>query len=165
MLYEVITTVHETVSEGNYVFSRNSIVLGSNVAADLGGAEVGDSVKVLVVDRFGEDQIRRFTVVITSYSIHYTKLYDGVAVAPPGPHPGGAGDVDPDQHGQLPLFPEDLDVRVAGARGDVPVDVADVVAEHVLAQIREIEPVAAKQRPVVAVQHAVEPTDDSYNFV
>jgi len=56
------STVHETVSEGNYVFSRNSIVLGSNVAADLGGAEVGDSVKVLVVDRFGEDQIRRFTV-------------------------------------------------------------------------------------------------------
>ena len=56
------STVHETVSEGSYVFSRNSIVLGSNVANDLGGAEVGDSVKVLVVDRFGEDQIRRFTV-------------------------------------------------------------------------------------------------------
>ncbi|MGB0855529.1 MAG: ABC transporter permease, partial [Nitrosopumilus sp.] len=56
------STVHETVSEGSYVFSRNSIVLGSNVARDLGGAEVGDSIKVLVVDRFGEDQIRRFTV-------------------------------------------------------------------------------------------------------
>jgi lipoprotein-releasing system permease protein len=56
------STVHETVSEGNYVFSRNSIVLGSNVAKDLGGAEVGDNVKVLVVDRYGEDQIRRFTV-------------------------------------------------------------------------------------------------------
>ena len=56
------STVHETVSEGSYVFSRNSIVLGSNVATDLGGAKVGDSVKVLVVDRFGEDQIRRFTV-------------------------------------------------------------------------------------------------------
>ena len=56
------STVHETVSEGTYVFSRNSIVLGSNVARDLGGAQVGDSVKVLVVDRYGEDQIRRFTV-------------------------------------------------------------------------------------------------------
>ena len=52
------STVHETVSEGNYVFSRNSIVLGSNVANDLGGAEVGDSVKVLIVDRYGEDQIK-----------------------------------------------------------------------------------------------------------
>ena len=56
------STVHETVSEGNYVFSRNSIVLGSNVAKDLGGAQVGDSIKVKVVDRWGEDQIRRFTV-------------------------------------------------------------------------------------------------------
>jgi len=56
------STVHETVTEGSYVFSRNSIVLGSNVARDLGGAEVGDSVKVLVVDRYGQDQIRRFTV-------------------------------------------------------------------------------------------------------
>jgi len=56
------STVHETVSDGSYVFSRNSIVLGSNVANDLGGAEVGDSVKVLVVDRYGQDQIRRFTV-------------------------------------------------------------------------------------------------------
>ena len=56
------STVHETITEGNYVFSRNTIVLGSNVARDLGGAQVGDSVKVLVVDRYGQDQIRRFTV-------------------------------------------------------------------------------------------------------
>ena len=56
------STVHETIEDGSYVFSRNSIVLGSNVARDLGGAQVGDSVKVLVVDRWGEDQIRRFTV-------------------------------------------------------------------------------------------------------
>ena len=33
-----------------------------DVANDLGGAQVGDSVKVLVVDRWGEDQVRRFTV-------------------------------------------------------------------------------------------------------
>ena len=56
------STVHETISEGSYVFSRNSIVLGSNVAKDLGGAQVGDSVKVLVVNRYGQDEIRRFTV-------------------------------------------------------------------------------------------------------
>ncbi len=56
------STIHETISEGSYVFSRNSIVLGSNVARDLGGAEVGDSVKVLIVDRYGQDEIRRFTV-------------------------------------------------------------------------------------------------------
>jgi len=58
----IASTVHETISEGSYVFSRNSIVLGTSVAKDLGGAQVGDSVKVLIVDRWGEDQIRRFTV-------------------------------------------------------------------------------------------------------
>ncbi len=56
------STVYTTISDGSYVFSRNSIVLGSNVARDLGGAQVGDSVKVLVVDRWGQDQIRRFMV-------------------------------------------------------------------------------------------------------
>ncbi len=56
------STVHETIADGSYVFSRNSIVLGTSVAEDLGGAQVGDSVKVLVVDRYGQDQIRRFIV-------------------------------------------------------------------------------------------------------
>ena len=56
------STVHQTIADGTYVFSRNSIVLGSNVAENLGNAQVGDSLKVLVVDRWGEDQIRRFTV-------------------------------------------------------------------------------------------------------
>ena len=59
----IASTVHETISDGSYVFSRNSIVLGKSVAEDLGGAQVGDSVKVLVVDRWGQDQIRRFNVV------------------------------------------------------------------------------------------------------
>jgi lipoprotein-releasing system permease protein len=56
------STAHETVSEGQYVFSRNSMVVGANVADDLGGAQVGDSVKMKIVDRFGKDQIRRFIV-------------------------------------------------------------------------------------------------------
>lgn len=56
------STVHETVVDGSYVFSRNSIVLGSHVAEDLGGAQIGDSIKVLIADRSGVDQVRRFTV-------------------------------------------------------------------------------------------------------
>jgi len=56
------STVHETVAEGQYVLNRNSIVLGTNVARDLDNAQVGDSIKLLIVDRWGEDQIRRFTV-------------------------------------------------------------------------------------------------------
>lgn len=56
------STVHETVNDGSYVFARNSVVLGSNVARDLGGAVVGDSLKMLVVDRWGQEQVRRFVV-------------------------------------------------------------------------------------------------------
>ena len=56
------STIHETVTDGSYVFSRNSIVLGTTVARDLGGATVGDSIKVMVMDRWGQEQIRRFTV-------------------------------------------------------------------------------------------------------
>ncbi len=56
------STVHETVSEGQFVFSRNSIVLGSNVARDLGGAQVGDTLDLKIVDRWGEDRIKSFIV-------------------------------------------------------------------------------------------------------
>lgn len=56
------STVHNTVTEGQYVYSRNSIVLGSSVAGDLGGAQVGDSVKLKIVDRYGQDQLKRFIV-------------------------------------------------------------------------------------------------------
>ncbi len=56
------STVHNTVTEGQYVYSRNSIVLGSSVAADLGGAQVGDSVKLKIVDRYGQDKLKRFIV-------------------------------------------------------------------------------------------------------
>jgi len=56
------STVHNTVNEGQYVYSRNSIVLGSSVAGDLGGAQVGDSVKLKIVDRYGQNQLKRFIV-------------------------------------------------------------------------------------------------------
>lgn len=56
------STVHTTVTDGQYVFSRNSIVVGSVVARDLGGVQVGDNVKLGVTDRYGQDQTRRFIV-------------------------------------------------------------------------------------------------------
>lgn len=57
-----VSTVDQTVTEGQYVFSRNSIVVGSLVARDLGGVKVGDNLQVQVTDRRGEDQVRRFLV-------------------------------------------------------------------------------------------------------
>ena len=56
------STVHNTVSEGQYVFSRNSIVVGSVVAEDLGNVIVGDNIRIKVIDRHGKDQLKRFYV-------------------------------------------------------------------------------------------------------
>lgn len=56
------STAHQTVSEGNYVYARNSIVLGASVSRDLGDVRLGDSLQVGVIDRWGQDQVRRFIV-------------------------------------------------------------------------------------------------------
>ncbi|MFM9875736.1 MAG: ABC transporter permease [Nitrosarchaeum sp.] len=62
-IQDILTsTVHETVSDGQYVYSRNSIVLGNIVAKDLGNAQVGDSLQLKIVDRYGQDQIKTFVV-------------------------------------------------------------------------------------------------------
>lgn len=62
-----VSTIHDTVGDGQFVFARNSIVLGARVARDLGGVQVGDDVKLKFVDRNGVDQLKRFVVTgITS---------------------------------------------------------------------------------------------------
>ncbi len=67
--------------------------------------------------------------------------------------------VEQEPRGDLALLVVLAHVGRLQPRGDVPVDVPDVVAVHVLAQVGEVEAVAAKERPVVAVQHAVEAAD------
>lgn len=54
--------IHRTVTEGEYVTARNSMVLGAVVARDLGGVGVGDSVRIKITDRWGQEQMRRFPV-------------------------------------------------------------------------------------------------------
>lgn len=63
-----VSTAHETVTDGQYVFSRNSVVVGSRVVKDLGNVKVGDSLEIKITDRRGEDQVRRFLVtgIVTS---------------------------------------------------------------------------------------------------
>jgi len=83
------STIHTTVGDGQYVYSRNSIVVGESVASDLGGCSsggsvnpefddptatrdidvgecqpvrVGDSVKLTITDQWGFDQKKRFVV-------------------------------------------------------------------------------------------------------
>ena len=47
-----------------------------------------------------------------------------------------------------------LDQRAPGAGGRLPVDVLDVVAEHVLAQVVEVHAAAAVDRAVLAVDQS-----------
>ena len=56
------STVHRTVVDGEYVFARNSMVVGSIVARDLGDVQVGDGLKIKIVDRWGQDRLKRFVV-------------------------------------------------------------------------------------------------------
>lgn len=56
------STIHTTVVDGEYILSRNSMVVGSIVARDLGGVGVGDSLRIKIVDRWGQDQIKRFLI-------------------------------------------------------------------------------------------------------
>ncbi len=56
------SAAHETISDGQYVFSRNSIVLGSWIARELGDLQPGERVKLKVVDRWGQDQTKQFII-------------------------------------------------------------------------------------------------------
>ena len=61
------STMDQTVGDGQYVSYRNSVVLGALVDRDLGYPQVGDSVKLKFKDQFGNDILRRLTIVgITS---------------------------------------------------------------------------------------------------
>lgn len=60
---DILTSaVHEHVSDEQFISSRSSIVLGQMVARDLGNLQVGDKVDVKIVDRWGNDKIKQFTV-------------------------------------------------------------------------------------------------------
>ena len=59
--------------------------------------------------------------------------------------------VDDEQHGVPARRHVALDQRTAGAGGRLPVDVLDVVAEHVLAEVVEVHAAATMDRAVLAV--------------
>jgi hypothetical protein len=59
----------------------------------------------------------------------------------------------------LAVFGEHAHVRRLQPRRDVPVDVAHVVVVLVLAQVGQVQPAAAHQGAVVALQQAVQPAD------
>ena len=54
--------IHTTVSEGQYVYARNSIVVAETVSNDLGGVRVGDNIRLIMTNQWGEDTSKRFVV-------------------------------------------------------------------------------------------------------
>ena len=56
------STVHTTISDGQYVYARNSIVVGETVSQDLGGVKVGDNIKLILTNQWGIEESKRFIV-------------------------------------------------------------------------------------------------------
>ena len=77
-----------------------------------------------------------------------------------GPKPIDARPVEQEPRRQLAILGVLPDERRVHPRGHVPVDVADVVARLVLAEVEEVQADAAERRAVVALEQAVEAADD-----
>ena len=71
----------------------------------------------------------------------------------------GTAEVGEEPGGHFPVLLEFAHMRHLQARSDVPVDVAHVVPGLVLVQVGEVHAEAAKERPVVPLQHAFETPD------
>ena len=79
--------------------------------------------------------------------------FDGAEGHRPGP-------VKQEPRGELAIFHEVPDEKLVHPSGDVPVDVADVVAPLVAAQVEEVGAVAPQQRSVIALEPPVETPDN-----
>jgi len=56
------STIYTTISDGQYVYARNSIVVGETVSQDLGGISVGDNIKLKITNQWGIEESKRFMV-------------------------------------------------------------------------------------------------------
>ena len=68
-----------------------------------------------------------------------------------------AGEIDGEHDGELALFDEALDERLARAGGHVPVDGAHVVARLVLAHVGELDAAALEGRVVLSGEQPLHP--------
>ena len=56
------STLYQTV-RGQYVSSKDTIVLGDLVDRDLGYPKIGDTVKIKLKDKYGQDVTKRLVIV------------------------------------------------------------------------------------------------------
>lgn len=66
--------ISQALVDGQFVFSRNSAVIGSLLAEELGGVKVGDSIKLKVVNSMGRDSMRNFIVTGIAGSYGFSGL-------------------------------------------------------------------------------------------
>ena len=57
-----VSELYKTVIDGEFVYSSNSIVVGSLVAEDLGGVQVGDTLKLIITNRVDEEISENFVI-------------------------------------------------------------------------------------------------------
>ena len=57
-----VSKLYNTVIDGEFVYSSNSIVVGSSVAEDLGGVQVGDTLKLIITNRVDEEISEHFVI-------------------------------------------------------------------------------------------------------
>ena len=65
-------------------------------------------------------------------------------------------DIDHQQDGQFALLGEELDVRLAGARGDIPIDGADIIARHIVSNTIEIHAAALEDAGIAPGQRVID---------
>src|ERR671929_1342226 len=72
----------------------------------------------------------------------------------------GGAQVEQKPGGDIAIFDILADVRGRQARGDVPINIANIISGLILAQIGKIHSVAVKEAAVIALQQAIQPADD-----
>ena len=69
-------------------------------------------------------------------------------------------EVEQKPRGDLAIFDVLPDVRRVHARGDIPIDVANIVFGLIFAQIGKVHAVAVEQAAIIALQQAIQAADD-----
>ena len=69
-------------------------------------------------------------------------------------------EVEQEPGGDLAVFDVLPDVGRVHPRGDIPIDVADIIFGLVFAQVGKVHPIAVEQAAVIALQQAIQAADD-----
>ncbi len=72
----------------------------------------------------------------------------------------GGTEIEQKPSGDLAILGVLADIGRVHSRGDIPIDVADIISRLIFAQIGKVDPIAVKEAAIVALQQAIQPADD-----